>query len=117
MKNKDEKNMSDNGMPSEYDFAGKKGVRGKYYKAYRQGHSVRIHDDDGAVSVRYFKPEEGSVMLDPDIRKYFPDSETVNNILRSLIALIPDSKAESFVNDHVSDVRKPNQSLHRCRSS
>ncbi len=94
MKNEDKKNMADKGMLSEYDFRGKKGVRGKYYKAYRQGHSVRIYDDDGGtVSVRYFTSEEGSVMLDPDIRKYFQDSETVNNVLRSLIALIPDRAA------------------------
>ena len=28
-------------------------------------------------------------MLEPDVRQYFPDSEAVNNALRSLIALIP----------------------------
>ncbi len=67
-------------------------MRGKYYKAYRQGHTVKIYNDDKAVSVRYFTSEEGSVMLDPDIRRYFPDSETVNNVLRSLIALIQDRK-------------------------
>jgi hypothetical protein len=27
---------------SEYDLSAKKGVRGKYYRAYRYGHSVRI---------------------------------------------------------------------------
>lgn len=97
MKNEDKKNMEDNGMLSEYDFTGKKGVRGKYCKAYRQGHTVRICDDDGAVNVRYFTQEEGSVMLDPDIRRYFPDSDTVNNVLRSLIALIPDRKREQKI--------------------
>jgi len=84
----------DNGMLSKYDFTGKKGVRGKYYQAYRDGHTVKIYEDDGAVSVHYFTSEEGSVMLDPDIRKYFPNSETVNNALRSLIALIPDRKVK-----------------------
>jgi len=28
-------------------------------------------------------------MLDPDVLAYFPDSETVNRTLRSLIELIP----------------------------
>ena len=86
---------TDKGMLAKYDFRGKKGVRGKYYKAYRQGHTVRVYDDDGeTVSFRYFTAEEGSVMLDPDVRKYFPDAETVNNVLRSLIVLIPDREAK-----------------------
>ncbi len=34
-------------MPSEYDFTNKKGVRGKYYRAYREGHEVRIRKADG----------------------------------------------------------------------
>ncbi len=97
MKNEVKKNITDNGMLSGYDFTGKKGVRGKYYKTYRQGHTVKIYDDDGAASIRYFTPEEGSVMLDPDIRKYFPDSESVNSVLRSLIALIPAKKAKRTV--------------------
>ncbi|HEX6799842.1 MAG TPA: hypothetical protein VF116_19180 [Ktedonobacterales bacterium] len=31
----------------------------------------------------------GVVVLDPDVRAYFPDSETVNRVLRDLIRLIP----------------------------
>ncbi|MCR4319697.1 MAG: hypothetical protein NUV74_05100 [Candidatus Brocadiaceae bacterium] len=77
-------------MRSEYDFSSMKGaVRGKYYKAYRSGHKVEIHQADGSTSVQYFKLEEGAVMLAPDVRKYFPNSEAVNNALRSLIAIIP----------------------------
>lgn len=77
-------------MRSEYDFSSMKGaVRGKYYKAYRSGHKVEIHQADGRTSVQYFKLEEGAVMLAPDVRKYFPNSEAVNNALRSLIAIIP----------------------------
>ncbi len=67
-------------------------VRGKYYKAYRSGHKVEIHQADGSTSVRYFKLEEGAVLLAPDVRKYFPNSEAVNNALRSLIAIIPSKK-------------------------
>ena len=77
-------------MLPEYDF--KDGVRGKHYKAYRKGHSVKIHNIDGTTTVQYFKLEDGAVMLEPDVREYFPDSETVNKALRSLIALIPGKK-------------------------
>lgn len=76
-------------MLPEYDFRGKKGVRGKYYRAYRQGHTVRIHQDDGAVVEQHFTLEEGAVMLEPDVREYFPTSESVNKALRGLITLIP----------------------------
>ena len=74
-------------MQSEYDFRG--GVRGKHYKAYRQGHTVTIHKSDGTTDVQHFKLEEGAVLLEPDVREYFPDSETVNNALRGLITLLP----------------------------
>jgi len=77
-------------MRPEYDFTGKKGVRGKYYRAYRQGHTVQIQHPDGTVSVRYFTLADGAVLLEPDVRDYFPDSESVNKALRSLIALMPD---------------------------
>ena len=77
-------------MRSEYDFSSMKGaVRGKYYKAYRDGHKVVIHKEDGTNSVQYFKLEDGAVMLEPDVRKYFSDSESVNRALRSLIAILP----------------------------
>lgn len=74
-------------MLAEYDFSGRKGVRGKYHQAYRQGHIVRIEETDGTTSTHYFTLEEGAVMLAPDVRKYFPTSESVNTMLRSLIAI------------------------------
>ena len=77
-------------MRSEYNFSSMKGaVPGKYYKAYRDGHKVVIHKEDGTNSVQYFKLEDGAVMLEPDVRKYFSDSESVNRALRSLIAILP----------------------------
>ena len=76
-------------MRPEYDFAGKKGVRGKYYQAYRQGHSGKTHEEDGSTTVQYFTLEDGAVMLEPDVREYFPNSESVNQALRTLISLIP----------------------------
>jgi hypothetical protein len=83
----------DNDMLPEYDFTG--GVRGKHHHAYRQGHTVRIHQIDGSTNVQSFKPEEGAVVLDPDVQRYFPDSESVNHALRTLIKLIP-QKNESY---------------------
>jgi len=81
-------------MLPEYDFTGKKGVRGKYYRAYRQGHTVKIYKADKTVSIRYFTLEEGAVMLEPDVRQYFPNSDAVNTALRSLIALVPARSAK-----------------------
>ncbi|MFW0859910.1 MAG: hypothetical protein AAGB97_07105 [Dehalococcoidia bacterium] len=84
------KRVNNDDMRPEYDFtrmAG--GVRGKYYKAYREGHTVNIHKADGTTLVQHFKLEDGSVMLEPEIREYFPDSEAVNKALRCLIPLLP----------------------------
>ncbi len=80
-------------MRSEYDFPSmKRAVRGKHYKAYRSGHKVEIHQADGTISVQYFKLEDGAVLLAPDVKKYFPDSEAVNKALRSLIEIIPSKR-------------------------
>lgn len=77
-------------MLPEYDFSQMgDGKRGKYHEAYRAGHTVRIIKEDGEVEVHYFTLEEGAVVLEPDVREYFPDSESVNEALRNLIALIP----------------------------
>jgi hypothetical protein len=75
-------------MKPEYDFTGREGERGKYYKAYREGHAVRIHEADGTVTMQYFGLEDGAVMLEPDVRAYFSSSESVNAALRSLIELM-----------------------------
>jgi len=79
-----------NGMRREYDFKNMAGgVRGKYCKAYRQGHTVKIKKSDGSTATRHFTLKDGAVLLEPAVKKYFPDSETVNKVLRSLITLIP----------------------------
>lgn len=80
---------SDPDMLPEYDFTGKQGVRGKYYQAYRQGHTVQVAQADGSVTTQYFTLEEGAVMLEPDIQPYFPTSEAVNRALRVLISAVP----------------------------
>ena len=88
MKNKND--LEDYEMKPEYDFRG--GVRGKHAKAYRKGYSVTIHQADGSTVVQHFKPDEGAVILEPDVREYFPDSESVNKALRSLIEIAPRRK-------------------------
>jgi hypothetical protein len=74
----------DQDMRDEYDFSS--GVRGKHYWAYRAGHTVRVTHTDGRVEERHFTLADGAVMIDPDLRPSFPDSESVNRALRSLLA-------------------------------
>ena len=38
-------------MLPEYDFTGKKGVRGKHYQAYQRGYQVIIHKTDGTTEI------------------------------------------------------------------
>ena len=85
----------DDEMLPEYDFSKMAGgVRGKYYQAYRAGHTIKIHRTDGTTTVQHFTPENGTIMLDPDVQPYFPDSEAVNKALRALIALIPQKQSK-----------------------
>jgi len=70
-------------MRKEYDFSS--GTRGKHFKSYRKGHTVKIKKQDGTIDVQYFTEKDGAIMLDPDIKKHFPDSESVNKALRSLL--------------------------------
>jgi hypothetical protein len=49
----------------EYDFSG--GVRGKYVNRYRSGTNVAL--------------------LDPELAEAFPDSKSVNDALRALLAV------------------------------
>jgi hypothetical protein len=87
---KDTQTLEDDSMRAEYDFMG--GVRGKHYHAMQSGYTVTIHKADGTTLVKEVKPAKGVVMLEPDVRKYFPDSDSVNATLRSLIRLIPTQK-------------------------
>ncbi len=70
-------------MKKEYDFRGKEGVRGKYYKKMKEGHKTIIHKSYGSTFVR----ETRAIFLEPDVQEYFPDSETVNKALRELIEI------------------------------
>ena len=53
------------GMRAEYDFS--KGVRGKYAEQYQRGAKV--------------------VLLDAEVARAFPDSKSVNEALRALLAI------------------------------
>lgn len=75
-----------NRMRAEYDFSG--GVRGKHYRAMQAGHTITIHKEDGAIITKDVMPKKGAVVIEPDIRVYFPDSESVNRALRCLIPLL-----------------------------
>lgn len=78
----------------EYDLKDRPRVRGKYYEAYRAGHELLIREPDGTTTVRYFTLEEGAVLLEPEVKAYFPDSQSVNRALRSLIDLIPEERKQ-----------------------
>lgn len=67
-------------------------MRGKHYKAMQNGYTITIHKADGTLVTKEMMPKEGVVILEPDVRSYFPDSESVNRVLRTLIKLIPTKK-------------------------
>jgi hypothetical protein len=60
-------------MVPEYDFS--KGVRGKYARRYAAGSNV--------------------VVLSPDVAKKFPDSDSVNKALRTLVRLASRTRKKS----------------------
>lgn len=64
------KMQKDADMLEEYNFT--KGVQGKYAKKYAKGTNV--------------------VVIEPDVAKYFPDNESVNQALRSLTEIIKKKK-------------------------
>ena len=71
MKKANDKESADDLRP-EYDFSKLKGgVRGKYAKRFQKGTNL--------------------VLLSPDVARYFPDEQSVNAALRSLVGI---AKAE-----------------------
>jgi hypothetical protein len=78
---------SDDDMRPEYDFSG--GVRGKYARALRgQGYTIRVYEADGSYTETRVLGEK-TVVLEPDVWEYFPNSQAVNEALRALIAIVP----------------------------
>ncbi len=58
-------------MLEEYDFSN--GVQGKYAEKFEEGTNV--------------------VVIDPDVAKFFPDHDSVNQALRSLTEIIKNQKS------------------------
>ena len=73
----------------DYDFSN--GVKGKYRHLRGQPYTLRIRHPDGSVTL---ETVEAAIDLDPDVRRYFPDSEAVNRALRGLIELIPEKQGK-----------------------
>jgi hypothetical protein len=90
MKKKPKPEKPQTGMRAEYDFSG--GVRGKHHESRAVGYVLKIHKSDGTTEVREID-REGSVILAPDVRKYFPNSKAVNRALRTLIEILPRNRA------------------------
>lgn len=90
------KTKSDNNdeLRPEYDFRKllTGGVRGKYYQAMQAGYTITIHKEDGTTVVKHIRPSKGTIVLEPDVQRYFPDSESVNNALCSLIQPVPSKR-------------------------
>lgn len=96
-------------MRTEYDFS--KAKRGKFYRPLDKGYKVHVHQSDGTEVINHYTLAEGTVLLAPDVREYFTDSETVNDALRSLIQLrekVPPRKysTQSSSPRQVADKRK-----------
>jgi hypothetical protein len=100
-------------MRAEYDFAG--GTRGKHYRAMQAGYTITIRQSDGTTVVKEMEPRKDAVVLEPDVREYFPDSESVNTALRSLIKLIPEKHAPAAKKTRVPGTRRRIASRSRSR--
>ena len=81
-------------MRLEYDFT--KAERGMFHKPLDQGYSVHIRQEDGTTVVNQYSLVEGTILLEPDVRAYFPDSQAVNAALRSLIHLMERLPAKKY---------------------
>lgn len=82
----------DDDMLPEYDFKGQKGARGKYYLGPKQAHSVHVRHADGTITRQSFDSLQKVILLDADVAARFPDSESVNRALRTLISLVPEKQ-------------------------
>jgi len=89
---KDIESDSDGEMRAEYDFSGAE--RGSAYRpALKEGYTIREQHADGTTTVTLVPPEN-TIILAPDVQAYFPDSESVNRALRTIITLFPKSMAK-----------------------
>ena len=93
MKKKTNKTKTNDMLP-EYNFS--KAERGKYYRSLEKGYTVRIHQSDGTTVVNHYSLAEGTILLAPDVREYFSDSQAVNDARRSLIDLVEKVPARKY---------------------
>lgn len=76
----------DDDLRPEYDFSN--AVRGKHYHPLHEGYTIKIHKADGTTEVQQVMFEPGTVRIDPDVQAYFPDAQSVNRALRSLMSIM-----------------------------
>lgn len=76
------KTPKDQDMLEEYDFSS--GIQGKYSKRYEEGTNVMV--------------------IEPDVMKYFPDHDSVNQVLRSLSEIIEKQKL------HIKSIQRTSSS-------
>lgn len=88
------KEKIDDDMLPEYDFSGDV-IHRIYGEEIERSNTVRIIQQNGDVITHYYTEEDGAVMLSPDVRAYFPDSEAVNTVLRALIPAIQKAKEQT----------------------
>lgn len=81
-------------MRPEYDFS--KAERGKFYRPLNKGYTTHVKQSDGTIIVNQYTLSEDAVLLAPDVLEYFPDSESVNEALRSLIKLMNQMPARKY---------------------
>jgi hypothetical protein len=79
-KHKPQQDVESDTLRPEYDLSRlvQVGERGKYHKALRQGYTRVVQHKDGTEEITHFRPLPETVHLDPDVRAYFPDSESVS---------------------------------------
>ena len=91
-------------MRKEYDFT--KAERGKFHRPLDKGYTVHVQKKDGTVEVKHYTLAEGTVLLAPDVQEYFPDSESVNEALRSLIKLMDKVPVKKYKRSSPVDKQK-----------
>ena len=97
--------LTEDELRAEYDFS--QAVRGKYYHPLQEGYTIKVHNADGTTEVQQVTFEQGIIRLDPDIQAYFPDSQSVNRILRSLVTMMRQLYPQTL-----SDKKKSKQHIH-----
>jgi len=93
-KHKPQQDVESDTLRPEYNLSQliQAGERGKYHKTLRKGYTRTVQHKDGTQEITHFRSLPGTVHLDPDVRAYCPDSESVNAALRGHIALIPSKR-------------------------